>query len=272
VPKRQTQIRDEEARHFLGILAELANLERKALATKSPSDELLNELDKKQNEWIGFLHTRVFPQWAKQISPDYAKRFVGKWPLFDISILRKPAFVVQTVIEPYGSTEDGQLIRAASIPWQAIARLLKGDWNMAYEIPPRVWEEIIAAAFDKEGFDKVILTPRSGDYGRDVIAEKSGMGCIRIIDSVKAYKPGRLVRHDDVRALIGVLSSDHNCSKGILTTTSDFAPGILTDKFIAPLIPHRLELMNGATLRDWLTRLSKKACVGDRKLHRFPND
>ncbi|WP_370137360.1 hypothetical protein [Bradyrhizobium sp. USDA 313] len=32
------------------------------------------------------------------------------------------------------------------------------------------------------------LTPRSGDHGRDVIAVRSGVGCIKIIGSVKAYK------------------------------------------------------------------------------------
>ena len=52
------------------------------------------------------------------------------------------------------------------------------------------WEEMIAGAYSRAGFDEVILTPRSGDYGRDVIAIRKGIGCIKIIGSVKAYKPG----------------------------------------------------------------------------------
>jgi restriction system protein len=71
---------------------------------------------------------------------------------------------------------------------------------------------MIAAAFDQAGYDEVILTPRSGDHGRDVIAIKKGVGSIRIIDSVKAYKPGHLVRYDDVRALAGVLLGDQGAS------------------------------------------------------------
>jgi restriction system protein len=72
-----------------------------------------------------------------------------------------------------------------------------------------MWEEIVACAFDKAGFDEVILTPRSGDHGRDLIALKRGAGSIRIVGSVKAYKPGHLVSYDDVRALLGYASGMH---------------------------------------------------------------
>ena len=79
---------------------------------------------------------------------------------------------------------------------------------------------------------------------------------IRIIDSVKAYKPEHLVDYDDVRALSGVLHGDQQATKGILTTTSDFAPGICDDPFLKPLIPYRLELMNGTRLKKWLEQLA----------------
>lgn len=139
-----------------------------------------------------------------------------------------------------------------------IVRLLKDDPGQALAISPYKWEELVAAAFDVAGYDEVILTPRSGDYGRDVIAAKHGVGSVRIIGSVKAYKPGHLVRHDDVRALAGVLSTDTRASKGIVTTTSDFAPGIWTDPFISPLIPYRLELLNGTALQKWFEQLAEE--------------
>ena len=60
--------------------------------------------------------------------------------------------------------------------------LLKDNPRLAFEIPSYKWEELIAAAFDYAGYDEVILTPRSGDHGRDVIATKNGIGAIRIID------------------------------------------------------------------------------------------
>jgi restriction system protein len=103
----------------------------------------------------------------------------------------------------------------------------------------------------------VTLTPRSGDYGRDVIAVKKGLGIVRVIDQVKAYTPPHLVTANDVRALLGVLPGD-GASKGFLTTTSDFAPGIKKDPFIVPFIPSRLELINGAKLLARLQQLAER--------------
>lgn len=171
--------------------------------------------------------------------------------------LSEAALLVQGVVEPYAATSEGQLVHAFALPWRTIVTRLKKDWMLAFKIPPRIWEEMIAAAFDQEGYDEVILTPRSGDHGRDVIAIKKGIGCIKIIGSVKAYAPGNLVRPDDVRALAGVLYGDPKASKGIITTTSDFAPSIPTDPFLSPLMPYRLELMNGIKLREWLNKLTE---------------
>jgi restriction system protein len=114
---------------------------------------------------------------------------------------------------------------------------------------------MVAGAYDKAGYE-VILTPRSGDYGRDVIAIRRGVGSIRILGSVKAFKPNHLVTHEAVRSLLGVVSADQKASKGILTTTSDFAPTIITDPLIAPHLPTRIELMNGTDLQNWLADLS----------------
>ena len=166
------------------------------------------------------------------------------------------ALAVSSVIETYGQTSDGPLIHALDTTWRCIVKRLNRDWKEAMMIPSRVWEEMIAAAFDQEGYDEVILTPQSGDHGRDVIAIRRGIGCVRIIGSVKAYKPGHLVTHDDVRALAGVLHGDPKASKGIITTTSDFAPRIGTDPYIAPLMPFRLELMNGNALQSWLSKVA----------------
>jgi restriction system protein len=171
----------------------------------------------------------------------------------------KPTLSVSAVVIPEKKVTGGILIKSASIAWAAIIDELEKDWTKAYEIDPRVWEEIIAGAYSKAGFDEVILTPRSGDFGRDVIAIRNGIGCIKIIGSVKAYSPGHLVNHDDVRSLLGVMSGELNTSKGILTTTSDFAPRIPTDPFIQPFLPTRLELMNGAQLKQWLIDLANKA-------------
>jgi len=104
-----------------------------------------------------------------------------------------PQLLTQTVIVPGVRTNEGTLIEAVTIPWFEIIELLNKDPNAAFQIPARTWEEIIAGAYRKAGFDEVTLTPRSGDHGRDVIAIKKAFGSVRVIDQVKAYKPGHLV-------------------------------------------------------------------------------
>jgi restriction system protein len=163
---------------------------------------------------------------------------------------------LQTVIECGEKTSEGDLIVAALPAWREILAILDRDPDAAFRIDSRKWEEILAGAYSAAGFDEVILTPRSGDFGRDIIAVKKGYWSIRIIDQVKAYRPGNLVSANDVRALLGVLQADRNATKGLVTTTSDFAPKIETDPFIAPFMPHRLELVNGAQLLQRLTDIS----------------
>jgi restriction system protein len=167
-----------------------------------------------------------------------------------------PTLLVPSIIYPRSSTSEGQLIRAVRVPWSAIVNELVRDWRKAHEIPARKWEELIAAAFDEAGYDEVTLTPSSNDHGRDVIAVKNGVGSVRILSSVKAYAPGHQVSYDDVRALAGVLLGDPKASKGILQTTSTFPPNILKDPMLAPLMPYRLELMDGEALRRWLEELA----------------
>jgi len=168
-----------------------------------------------------------------------------------------PSILLQAVIVPGERTEEGCLIEAVAEPWFEIIELLNRDPSLAYQIKPRKWEEIIAGAYKKAGFDEVTLTPNSGDFGRDVIAVKRGLGTIRIIDSVKAYAPSHLVKADDVRALLGVLEGD-KASKGFLTTTSDFAPRLRDDILIKPFIPAKLELINGKMLFSRLKELTKQ--------------
>ena len=179
--------------------------------------------------------------------------------MFGMTHAAAPAnLMVQCVVDLVGSHKDGQIVRASAVPWRAVLKQLQRDWRTAYQIPSRKWEELIAAASDAEGYDEVVLTPRSGDFGRDVIAVKNGIGTVRVINSVKAYAPDRPVDQDDVRALMGVVAADHKASKGIVTTTSTFAPRMLDDPFIAAMVPFRIELMDGVALRRWLVELLRK--------------
>jgi restriction system protein len=172
--------------------------------------------------------------------------------------------LLQTVIAPDQGADRGKLIIAVLYPWFDIIETLKNDPSTAFQIPWEKWEEIIAGSYSRRGFEKVILTPRSGDYGRDVIAwKKSGTGVVRVIDQVKAFTPGNLVTANDVRALVGVVHMD-NAWKGYLTTTSDFAPMIKKDPLIEKVLSSELiELINGTRLLGELKELGRTELDGD---------
>jgi restriction system protein len=161
-----------------------------------------------------------------------------------------PVLVSRTVITPYQKTDEGHLIRAVTLPLFNIISMILKDPSRMYEIDPRKWEEIIAATYEASGlFEKVTLTPQSGDWGRDVIAvTKGNFGSVRLIESVKRYKPGTKATAEEVQALLGVLLSDPQASKGIFSTTWEFAPKITENNYIMQYVPHRLELVNGTAL------------------------
>jgi len=166
-----------------------------------------------------------------------------------------PELLLQAEIVLMGDkTAEGQLVKAAAFPWIEIVDHLERDPEFLFQFrhEHRKFEEFIAACYHRQGFE-VTLTPQRGDRGRDVIAFKKGWGAVRFLEQAKAYAPGHLVDHDDVRAMLGVLYADPSASKGIITTTSDFQPGILKEgSEFAPFMPSRLELKNGKSTLEWI--------------------
>ena len=172
-----------------------------------------------------------------------------------------PELLLQAEIVFRGDkANEGFLVRAVSLPWLEIVDHLQRDPNFLFSFAkhPRKLEEFIAACYDRAGFDQVILTPQRGDGGTDVIAIKNGYGSIRFLDQVKAYSSGHRVTHNDVRAMLGSLTANPNSSKCIITTTSDFEPGIIKPgSDLAQFIPYRLELKNGPAILDWIESIKK---------------
>ena len=217
-------------------------------------------LDPSENGPLGNLWdgspSRAFPQVVWENIATKRHRDQAIWSA--IVAARSPELLIQATIVNFGDkTNEGQLIVDVALPWVDIMREIERDPEFLYQFVqnPRKFEEFIAATYKKAGWPEVTLTPRSKDGGRDVIAVKPGHGSIRFLEQCKAYKRGNLVTHDDVRAMMGVLQTDANSSKGIITTTSDFQPGILKSDEFKPFIPHRLELKNGPQTRDWLLEI-----------------
>lgn len=172
-----------------------------------------------------------------------------------ISRAREAGILLGGVVDIVASTPHGSRISLIEPAWQAILKLLDADPDAAFQLTPRKWEEMVAAAYDAEGYD-VELTPRSGDGGVDVIATQKNGSRVRIFDQVKAYKRNHLVIADDVRALMGVVAHS-DATKGVVTTTSDFAPKIRDDRYISRALDGGLELVNGEALNKRLSSLRK---------------
>jgi restriction system protein len=169
-----------------------------------------------------------------------------------------PTLLSQAIILPEKETADGYLIKSVSFPLLSIIQRIIEDPSRMYNIDPRKWEEIVAATYAESGlFDEVTLTPRSGDRGRDVIAVKYGFGSVRVIESVKRYSPANKTTAEEVQALLGVLLSDPQASKGIVSTTWEFAPRIFENPHIMQYVPNRLELVDGKALVERLKEYTK---------------
>ncbi len=171
-----------------------------------------------------------------------------------------PVLVLQTALVTLGpKTTEGHIIEAVTVPWLEIAREIERDPKalFAFVSNPQKFEEFIAGAYLRAGYTKVELTPYSGDGGRDVIATMSGVVTVRVLDQVKAYSPGHKVDAEAVRAIVGVLDRDKNASRGVVTTTSKFAPGVW--KEFKEYIPNRLDLRDGPALCEWLLKVMAEA-------------
>lgn len=166
-----------------------------------------------------------------------------------------PQVTMMALLTLGDKTKEGQLVEGVRLPWYTILEIINRDPEEIYQMDPRRFEELIAGAYEKDGYDEVILTPRSGDRGRDIVATKYGVGTIRIFDQVKRYKISRPVTAEEVRALVGVITMASNVSKGIITTTSTFAPNLLDDEDVRRVIPYRLELKPRNVLLPWLEGL-----------------
>jgi restriction system protein len=182
----------------------------------------------------------------------------GQKPGVEEQKLTQPELLIPSAIIGTGDkVAEGQLIEAVALPWFDILKELERNPDFLHQLDWRKVEELIAGAYTREGWPEVILTPRSGDGGRDIIVSKPGVGAIRFYDQVKAYSPGHKVPAKDVRELAGVLTRDQNVSKAVITTTALFAPGVHEEW--KAFIPYRLELKDGPRLRDWLMGLGGSA-------------
>ena len=173
-----------------------------------------------------------------------------------LSVYRGPDILLRTELVKLGDrTDEGMLVKSPRVPWFEIVTQMRRNprFRFYFARAPRKFEEFLAGSYWHWGWDEVILTPRSADRGRDVIASTTGMNPRRILEQAKAYSQNRRVNHDEVRAILGTRSLDRRATECGITTTSDFAPMIRSGTEFVEVIPSILKLTSGQELVDRVT-------------------
>ncbi len=156
---------------------------------------------------------------------------------------------------PIDEDEKSSLIIVDRLPFRLLSKILSNPSDIR-NITPRQFEEFIAELLSVLGFKDVILTPRSGDGGKDVIASHSIQGIPLIFYfECKKYAEGNKIQLDTMRSLLGTVAHDsRKVNKGILVTTSTFTKGC--KEFI--LAESRLDGKDYDGVLGWVDELRKK--------------
>lgn len=171
-----------------------------------------------------------------------------------LAVVHDELLLQSAVVRLGGRVPEGQVVEAVMVPWKDLVRAVAQDPEFLRKVDPRTMEELVAGAYRADGYE-VVLTPRSGDLGRDVIATRGDLK-ICVLDQVKRYTAGHRVTGDEVNAMLGVITKFPNTSKGFVTTTASFAPGVLKDPHLRQYMPYRLELRDGDALIEWFSALA----------------
>lgn len=128
--------------------------------------------------------------------------------------------------------------------------------ELLYSLPPRKFEELVAAVFKQSGFD-VELTPETRDGGIDIIAVRNDALVGRELHLIecKRYLPQNTVGIGVVQRLLGVVEQ-HKATKGIVVTTSSFTKDA---REVAASTRHRLELNEYQRVSAWLSNFTRTA-------------
>jgi len=101
------------------------------------------------------------------------------------------------------------------------------DPELMRHISPRDFEQFVAEIIDKLGFENVLVTPESGDVGRDIIATHT-VNEIPLVFAFecKRYAESRKIGPSTMRSLLGtVTGTETKVNVGVLVTTSSFTKG-----------------------------------------------
>jgi hypothetical protein len=169
--------------------------------------------------------------------------------------------------------EEGELIDASSLPSEmlqsrhrdalaqvdflpfSLFNLLCEDPRHVHKFSPRGFERFIAELLAQIGFAHVVLTPRSNDRGRDVIASLSVNNIpLTFFFECKRYSSDRRVQLSELRSLLGALNQRANdANVAVLVTTATFTRGCRE----LAIADARLDCKDYHDLLTWLGYISR---------------
>jgi restriction system protein len=122
-------------------------------------------------------------------------------------------------------------------------------------IPPRKFEELVAAIFRNNGFD-VTLTPETRDGGIDIFAVQKNVfgGDLLHLVECKRYAAANKVGIGVVQRLAGVVDQ-HRANRGIIVTTSSFTEDA---EDVRRMMPHKLAFGPFTDLSQWIAKIHER--------------
>jgi hypothetical protein len=112
------------------------------------------------------------------------------------------------------------------VPLRLLDQILRSP-ELMRDLSPRDFERFVATLIDEIGFENVVITPRSNDQGRDILAVKRVHGIpVLFAFECKRYGVDKPIGIELLRALFGTIShGPTKANKGVLVTTSRFTSG-----------------------------------------------
>jgi hypothetical protein len=172
------------------------------------------------------------PDWIRRLSTAFEiAPFVGEVEFEDGELTTTedeagPAAQAEAQLVEIASPDALEALRKVEFaPLVLLDQILRNP-EMMRRLGSRDFEGFVAALVEQIGFEDVILTPRSGDDGRDVLATKRVHGIsIFCAFECKRYAPDRPIGPEIARALLGtIVHGNTRATKGVLVTTSHFTP------------------------------------------------
>jgi hypothetical protein len=164
--------------------------------------------------------------------------------------------IEERLIEVVPASALNRLKTVEFLPLSMLDRILRSPDAMK-SLTSRDFEKFIATLVDQLGFENVIITPRSSDFGRDILATKTVHGIsVLFAFECKRYSTENPVGPEILRALLGTIThGPTKANKGVLVTTSNFTPG--ARKFI--LTEPSLDGKDFHGILAWLKAYSNQA-------------